>query len=220
MADINLETHDLSFEYGMGYHTLEGTQKKNNSKGKLSSSQNPYWLGSYTLKIDPAFGIRLFVGLHLVRFNEPAYGSLKNENQVLNQFGFEIINRSSAIFKTGFFLMQQDHPLYRAITETDFEVIKKSFVQSGLHLSIGQRRRIGLIWGLGLKGYAIFPTSGGDVTTESGLGTEGYARLGWIDPFGTIYQVKSLYQATSAPNAEVEFSHSFLGYCFQVNHSF
>ena len=40
-ADLNVETHDISVEYGLGYHTLTGVQKSNNSKGKLVSLQNP-----------------------------------------------------------------------------------------------------------------------------------------------------------------------------------
>jgi hypothetical protein len=220
LAEINLESHDFSFEYGVGFHTLKGVQKENNSKGTLTSSQNPYWLGAYTLRLGSKFALKAFAGVHFVRFDEPAYGTLTNEDQVLNQFGLELINKFSPTGKLGFFIMQQDHPLYFAKTPTDFEVTKKGFVQSGAHLSFGQRRRIGLLWGLGAKAYTIFPAKGGNVATEAGVGGEAYARLGWVGPFGALYQIKGVYQATTAPNSDVEFTHDFLGYCFLVSHSF
>jgi hypothetical protein len=219
-ADINTENHDLSAEYGVGYHTLRGEQKSNGSKGRLTSSLNPYWLGAYTFRIGQKTAARLFGGVQFVRFDEPKYGTLKDENQVLTQYGLEIIRKNSPLFKTGIFIMNQDHPLYFAKTPTDFEVIKKSFIQTGVHFSVGQRRRIGLLWGLGIKGYTLFPSSGGNVATEAGLGGEGYARLGFVGPFGALYQFKGFYQATTAPNADIVFSHEFLGYCFQVSHSF
>ena len=184
LAEINHETHDFSFEYGLGYHTLRGVQKDNNSKGTLTSSQNPYWLGSYTLRLGSNFGLKAFGGVHVVRFNEPKYGTLKDEDQLLNQFGLELIHKLSPLDKLGFFLMQQDHPLYYAKTPTDFEVVKKAFVQAGVHYSIGQRRRIGLLWGLGAKAYTIFPAQGGDVATEAGVGGE--AETGQGDPGGPL----------------------------------
>lgn len=219
-AEINVETHDISVEYGLGYHTLTGIQKSNDSKGRLVSLQNPYWLAGYTLRTGAKFAIRVFGGMHFVRFEEPAFGTLKNEDQVLNQFGLEVIKKTSPNVKISAFLMQEDHPLYFAKTSSDFQVLKKSFYHSGMHFSVGQRRRIGLLWGAGIKGYTIFPTEGGNVTTETGVGGEAYARLGWVGPFGTLYQFKGLYQVTTAPNSEVEFTHDFLGYCFQVSHSF
>lgn len=219
-ADINLETHDISVEYGVGYHTLRGEQKSNHSKGKLTSSLNPYWLAAYTLRIGQKTAARIFGGVQFARFDEPAFGTLKDENQVLTQYGLEIIRKNSPLLKTGIFIMQQDHPLYFAKTPTDFEVIKKSFIQTGVHFSLGQRRRIGLLWGLGVKGYTLFPSSGGNVATEAGLGGEAYARLGVVGPFGALYQAKGFYQVSTAPNADVTFSHEFLGYCFQVSHSF
>ncbi len=219
-ADLNVETHDISVEYGLGYHTLTGVQKSNNSKGKLVSLQNPYWVAAYTLRTGAKFAVRVFGGIHLVRFEEPAFGTLKDENQVLNQFGIEFIDKISPNSKLSFFIMQQDHPLYFAKTPTDFEVLKQSFYQAGVHFSIGQRRRIGLLWGMGLKGYTMFPRSGGNVATEAGVGGEAYARLGWVGPFGTLYQMKGIYQVSTAPNADIEFKHEFLGYCFQVSHSF
>lgn len=219
-ADINVETHDISVEYGLGYHTLSGVQKSNNSEGRLVSLQNPYWLAGYTLRTGNKFAIRVFGGMHFVRFEEPAFGTLKNENQVLNLFGLEIIKKTSPLVKISVFFMQEDHPLYFAKTPTDFEVLKESFYQGGMHFTVGQRRRIGLLWGLGIKGYTLLPKNGGNVATEAGVGGEAYARLGWVGPFGTLYQMKGIYQVTTAPNSDVEFTHDFLGYCFQVSHSF
>ena len=219
-ADINVETHDISAEYGLGFHSLTGVKKSNDSKGKFVSLQNPYWLAGYTLRVGDKWAIRLFGGMHFVRFEEPAFGTLKNEDQVLNQFGLEIIKKTSPLLKVGFFVMQEDHPLYFAKTPTDFEITKASFYKAGLHFALGQRRRVGLLWGLGLKGYSLFPKAGGDIATEAGVGGEAYARLGWVGPFGTLYQIKGLYQVTTAPNADIEFTHDFLGYCLQVSHSF
>jgi hypothetical protein len=94
-ADLNVETNDISVEYGVGFHTLTGVQKSNNSKGRLVSLQNPYWLAGYTRRIGAKFAVRVFGGIHLVRFEEPAFGTLKDENQVLNQFGIELIDKIS-----------------------------------------------------------------------------------------------------------------------------
>ena len=220
LAELNHETHDFSFEYGLTYHTLRGQQKSNNTEGRLTSDQNPFWLAAYTYRLGANFGIRFFGGIHTVRFNETAYGTLKNEDQLLNQFGLELVHKITPITKWGFFFMQQDHPLYYAKSPSEFEVQKSEFFQGGLHWAIGQRRRIGLIWGLGLKGYLMFPGKGGSIATETGVGGEGYARFGWADHYGTLYQIKGVYQATTAPNAEVNFTHEILGYCFQVSHTF
>lgn len=219
-TDVNLESLELSGEYGLGFHTLKGEQKANNSKGQLTSEANPYWSGSITKRLGTNYGFRIFGGVQFVRFSEPAYATLKNENQILNQFGLEVLRKNSPLTRIGLFIMQQDHPLYFAKTATEFEVTKKSFVQSGIHLSMGQRRRIGLLWGMGIKGYALFPSAGGDVATEGGAGGEAYAKLGFVGPLGTLYNLKGFYQAATAPNADINFSHEVLGYCFSVTHSF
>ncbi len=219
-AQINEETHDFSFEYGLMYHTLRGEQKANNSKGRLTSDQNPYWNAAYTYRMSQNSAVRFFGGIQIVRFNEPQFGSIKKEDQVFDSYGLEIIRRMSPIFKASIFAMSQDHPTYFARTPTEFEIVKKSFIQSGMHFALGQRRRIGLLWGTGVKGYFIFPTKGGEVITEAGAGGEAYARLGWVGPFGALYQGKGFYQVTTAPNAAINFTHESLGYCFQVSHSF
>jgi hypothetical protein len=219
-AEINLQSHEFSFEYGLAYHTLRGEQKDNASKGRLTSPQYPYWSGGYTKRLGRNFGLRAFGGVQFVRFDEPEFGTLKNERQVLNQFGLELISKTSALSKTTLFLMQQDHPLYYAKGPSEFEVIKRSFLQSGAQFSIGQRRRIGMLWGMALKGFFIFPTKGGNLATEAGAGAEAQARLGWVGPLGTLYQIKGFYEVTSAPNAEVTFTHEILGYCLLISHSF
>jgi hypothetical protein len=71
-----------------------------------------------------------------------------------------------------------------------FEVTKAKFAQGGISFTLHQRRRLGLLWGLGVKGYALLPVDGGDITTEAGAGSEGFARLGWLGPFGTSYLLK------------------------------
>ena len=219
-SQVNIETHDFSFEYGLAYHTLKGEQKRNNTKGQLTSPQNPFYNAAYTFRTSTNTALKFFGGVQLVRFDSPLNAGLKNEDQVLNHFGLELITRTSPISKFGIFLMQQDHPLYFAKSPTELEVFKKSFAESGLHWSLGQRRRVGLLWGLGAKGFLIFPTKGGNASTESGVGAEGYGRLGWVGPLGTLFQVKGFYQATTAPNAEVSFTHEILGYCFLLSFSY
>ena len=220
-GDINQENHDFSAEYGAGYHTLRSNQKSNNSKGKLTSFLNPYWIGAYSFRAGSNTSFKLFGGFQTVRVDKPeTEATLILKDQILSQFGIEMIKKNSSILKKGFFVMQQEHPLIYAKTPTTIELIKKKFVQTGIHLSVGQRRRIGFLWGLGIKGHTLFPTAGGDVTTEIGVGGESYARIGWVGPFGVLYQIKGIYHKTVAPNANVEFSHEFIGYCFQVSHSF
>ena len=219
-AEVNLETHELALEYGLAYHTLRGDQKNNNSEGRITSDQMPYWIGSYAYRFSDNFALKFFGGIQTVKFNEPKYGTLKAEDQVFNQFGMELMTKTSVYAKWGLFIMQQDHPLYYAKETYVFQVLKRTFYQGGLHYSLGQRRRIGLIWGTGLKLYTIFPRSGGNISTESGAGAEGYARLGWVGPFGTTYQIKGFYLGTTAPNADVNFSHELLGYSAQITYSF
>ena len=219
-AQINLETHDFSFEYGLAYQSLTSEQKSNNTKGRLSSNQQPYWIGAYTLRLGSNYGAKVFGGYSVLRFEEPAFGTLVSEFDSLSMFGLEIFKKTGPNSKFGIFLMQQDHPLYKAIGPSTFEVFKSKFAQSGIHLQLGQRRRIGLLWGLGVKGYVLFPTKGGEFATESGVGGEAYARLGWVGPLGTLHQIKGFYQASTAPNATVNFNHEMLGYCYQISFSY
>jgi len=221
-SDINVERHDFQFEYGFTYHTLVGTQKNNNSKGRLTSPQYPFWSAAYAYRFSQNYAIRFSGGISFVRFDEPeeSEATLKSENKVLNHYEVELIRKTGAYSKFGIFFRQQDHPLYFAKTPTEFEVVENSFYESGIHLSLSQRRRIGLIWGLGVKGYLLFPTEGGDIVTEAGYGGDAYARLGWIGPLGTTYQLKGFYLYSSAPNAEVTFSHEQLGYSFLINLTF
>lgn len=219
-AEINLETHDFTFEYGLSYHTVLGEQKSNDSKGKFVTNQMPFWNASYSYRLGAKGGIRFFGGMAFLRFEEPPEGDLLNQDQILNNFGVEIFRKTSPLTRTGIFLRQNDHPVYFAKTSTDFEMEKKSFGEAGLDYSIGQRRRIGLLWGLGGKAFLIFPTRGGDVTTEGGYGAEAHARLGWVGPWGTLFQVKGFFSHTSAPNAAIEFVHENLGYCGMISLSF
>ena len=220
LAEVNLERHDFSFEYGLAYHTLRSEQKNNNTAGKLTSDQLPYWQAAYTLRIGNNYGVRFFGGIQVLRFNEPPEGTLETEFTSLQTMGLELIRKTGPISKFGIFGMQQEHPLYKAVGPSTFEVFKIKFAQAGVHWQVGQRRRIGLLWGAGLKLFALFPSKGGNVSTESGAGGEAYARLGWVGPLGTLHQVKGFYQAATAPNAEVNFNHELLGYCYQVSYSF
>jgi hypothetical protein len=219
-GEVNIETQDLQFEYGLAYHTLRGKQNNNNSTGRLTSDQYPFWLGSYTFRTSQATALRFFGGVQFVRFNEPKFGTLISEKQELVQYGMEFIRKLGPIAKLGLFGMKQDHPLYFAQDPTHFKVIRESFAQAGAHLSWSQRRRIGLLWGVGLKGWVLFPVHGGNVITETGGGGEGYLRLGWVGPLGTMYHIKGFYQVSSAPNAQAVFTHEVLGYSLNVQFSF
>ena len=157
-AEVNLETHDFSFEYGLAYHTLKSEQKNNNTAGKLTSDQLPYWMAGYTLRLGRSFGIRAFGGVQVVRFNEPPEGTLETEFTSLTTMGLELISKTGPNSNFSFFGMQQEHPLYKAVGPSTFEVFKIKFAQAGVHWQIGQRRRIGLLWGAGLKLYALFPS--------------------------------------------------------------
>lgn len=219
-AQVNIETHDFTFEYGLAYHSVESEQKTNNTRGRLSSNQLPYWQAGYTLRLGSNFGVRAFGGIYLLRFEEPKFGTLESEFDSLSHFGLEVIYKTGPISKFSVFGMQQDHPLYRAIGPSTFEVFKRKFAQAGAHWQLGQRRRIGLLWGTGIKGYVLFPTKGGDVATETGVGGEAYARLGWVGPLGTLHQIKGFYQVSTQPNATVDFTHDIIGYCYQASISF
>lgn len=219
-AEVDWRTHELSFEYGLAYHTLKSVQKNNNTSGRLTTNQNPYWLGGYTLRVGRNYGLRFFGGLSVIRFEEPTGGELITEFDTLTTLGLELIKKTGPNSKFGIFLMEQEHPLYRAITPTEFEVFKLKFAQAGVHLQLGQRRRVGLLWGLGIKGYALFPSRGGDVATETGVGGEVYGRLGWVGPLGTLHQIKGFYQGSTAPNADVNFSHEVLAYSYQISFSY
>jgi hypothetical protein len=219
-AEVNMETHDFSFEYGLAYHTLKSEQKNNNTAGKLTSDQLPYWLAGYTLRLGRNFGVRAFGGVSVLRFNEPPRGTLETEFTSLTNYGLEFISKTGPNSKFSFFGMEQEHPLYKATGPSTFEVFKIKFAQAGVHWQVGQRRRIGLLWGAGLKAYALFPSKGGNVSTESGAGGEAYARLGWVGPLGTLHQIKGFFQGSTAPNAEVNFTHEVLGYCYQASISF
>ena len=221
LAEINIERFEFSGEYGLAYHSIEGEQKSNGSKGKLTSPQFPYWNGSLTTRLSQNWGIRLFAGLQFVRFDEPpGTQEIKSEKKELIQYGLEIITKTGTNSRIGYFIMQQERPLYFNKAPGDFEVIKASFAQGGVSWTIHQRRRIGLLWGAGARAFVLFPVDGGDVLTETGLGGETFARLGWIGPLGTSYLLKGFYQMASAPNAEINFTHEVFGYAGVINFTF
>lgn len=220
-AEINIERFEFSGEYGLAYHSLEGEQKSNNSRGKLTSPQFPYWVGSLTTRLSQNWGIRLFGGIHFVRFDEPAgEQETKSESKELLNYGAEIITKTGPYTRLGYFLMQQERPLYFNKAPGDFEVIKASFGQLGASWTVHQRRRVGLLWGLGARGFSLLPVKGGNIVTEAGYGADAFARLGWIGPLGTSYLIKGFYQYASAPNAEVNFVHEVFGYSAVINYTF
>lgn len=220
-AEINIEKYELSGEYGLAYHSLEGEQKSNNSKGRLTSPQFPFFNGSVAMRLSQNWGLRLFGGLQFVRFDEPpGTEQLKSERKELLHYGAEIITKTGPNSRLGYFVMQQERPLYFNKAPGEFEVIKEQFAQAGISWTLHQRRRVGMLWALGVKGYTLFPVAGGDIITESGLGGEGFARVGFVGPLGTSYLLKGFYQYATAPNAEVNFTHEVYGYALQINFTF
>jgi hypothetical protein len=219
-AEVNVERQDFQFEYGLAYHNLKETQKSNGSTGQLTSPQYPFWNAAYSIRISQDTALRFFGGVQFLRFDSPSLVELKGAKQELVQYGIEVTRKLGSFLKVGIFGMKQDHPLYFAKDPTTFEVIRKSFAQSGLHVSLSQRRRIGLLWSIGAKGYVLFPVSGGNVATEAGGGGETYAKLGWVGPLGTMYTIKGSYQIATAPNAEVTFVHEVLAYSANIQYSF
>jgi hypothetical protein len=219
-AQVNLDRHDFSFEYGLMFHTLEAQEKNRNSQGKLTTNQMPYYHLSYTLRLQNDFGIKFFGGLQILRYEEPAGVVLKKEDQVLNEYGLEILKRLNPYFRTGVFFRHQEQNVYFARDVGEFEVEKIPFLHSGMSFSFGHRRRVGLLWGLGGEGYVIFPSKGGEVATELGHGGKVFARLGFATSLGTLYQFKASQMITSAPNAQVSFTHSITAYSLLVSHQF
>ncbi len=219
-AQRNQESRDFSFEYGVTQQALQASEKVSDTSVKLTSNQDPYWLASFSFKFTRNFALKLFGGINLVKFNKSVDANLTERDQILNQFGLEIFKKSKGMARNGFFVMQQDHPQYIVLGPTDFAVTKKSFLQAGWHFSLGQRRRIGFLWGLGIKAFAMAPVKGGNIATEGGAGGEGYARLGWVGPFGLLYQLKGTYQSATTPNSDSKFTHDILSYCLQVNLTF
>jgi hypothetical protein len=66
----------------------------------------------------------------------------------------------------------------------------------------------------------MFPTTGGNIITETGIGAEAHAKIGWVALFGALYQLKAFYTTSQTPNAEVNFNHETLGYALQVSYSY
>lgn len=219
-AQVNLEKHDFSFEYGLMFHTLEAREKNRNSSGKLTTNQMPYYNLSYSLRLPRDFGLKIFGGLQVLRYEEPAGVVVKKEDQVLNEFGLELMKRMNTYSRLGIFFRHQDQNVYYAKDVAEFEVEKIPFIHSGLGLSLGQRRRVGLLWGVGGEGYLIFPSRGGEVATELGHGGKVFARLGFATSLGTLYQFKASQMVTSAPNARVSFTHSIAALSLMVSHQF
>ena len=57
--------------------------------------------------------------------NEPAFGTVKNEDQALNQYGLELIHKTSLLSKISYFIMEQERPLYYAKGPTVYQISKE-----------------------------------------------------------------------------------------------
>lgn len=219
-AQVNLNRHDFTFEYGLMFHTLEAQEKNRNTRSKITTNQMPYYAFSYAFRLGEDFGLRLFGGIQVLRYEEPTGIVLKKEDQVLNEFGLEIMKRLNPYLRFGPFFRQQDQNVYYAKDIGEFELEKIAFLHSGFGVSLGHRRRVGLLWGVGGEGYLIFPAKRGEVATELGHGGKLFGRLGFASSLGTIYQFKVSQMLTAAPNAQVSFSHSITAYSLMISHQF
>jgi hypothetical protein len=202
------------------FHNLRAKEENRNSTGKLVTNQMPYYNLSYSLRLPRDFGLKFFGGIQVLRYEEPAGVVVKKEDQVLNEFGLELMKRFNPYFRFGTFFRFQEQNVYFARDFGEFEIEKIPFMQSGLSFSLGHRRRVGLLWGVGGEGGVIFPSKGGRVTTELGHGGRLFARLGFATAHGTLYQFKATEMVTSAPNARVSFTHSISAYSLMVSYQF
>jgi hypothetical protein len=144
-AELNVETYDFTFESGHAYRSVSSEQKANKLPGPPELGPAPLLAGRVNASAGATVRVRFFGGYHLLRFNEPPYGTLDSEFDSLNIFGLELLLKTGPVSKIGVFGMQQDHPLYRATGPTTFEVLKRKFGQTGVHFQLGQRRRVGLL---------------------------------------------------------------------------
>lgn len=220
LADVDHQSAEISGEYGLSYQSVSGLEKKNNTKGHLASAESPYFKISGAARVLKNLGVQLYGGTTFTQFLKSPKFQLGNRNLALFLFGAEAFYRSGDYLRIGFFVEQKERPLYYATTPTEVQMYKNKFIQPGVHFSLSQRRRVGLLWNVGAKGFTMTPKSGGQIATESGVGGEAYAKLGFVDFTGTQYSIKGFYQTATSPNAIVKFTNEELGYSLQITRTF
>lgn len=219
MAEVDMHSTELSLEYGFSYLSVEGLEKSNNTKGRLTTNQFPYLNSSLMQRVNNKLGIKFNFGMQFTQFTKSPNFALENQNLLLLRYGLETFYKLGPYSRIGFFLDEQERPLYFANSPTDITLFKRKFVQPGVNYGLTQRRRVGLLWGLNGKFFLMTPSSGGDIATETGAGAEVAARLGFVGPLGTLYQIRGFYNYATAPNALVSFTQEELGYGILIQHT-
>lgn len=216
----NKDTLEVSAEYGFAYHTLHASQKSNGSEARFTSSQNPFFQGSFTAKFATDWQWRINGGVQYVQYNDPEGGSIVGEKTALTNYGLELVHRLGPYLRIVYFGRNQDQTIYKTNSPNVYEIVRVPFGQGGFKIALAQRRRIGFLWAVGAGTFLMLPTKGGDVVTEGGYGAEAYARLGFVGFGGILYQIKGAYNMAQAPNAEVTFVHEVLSYSLIVSYPF
>jgi hypothetical protein len=221
MAEVDDNSRNLTAEYGLSYHVVEGTDNNNGSSGSFTSKLGPYWKGIWSHRLSEKWGYRLSYKVQLVEFNDiEGDATIKKEEVALNTAEFGVSWMQTPIRRMTIFIRSRDHILYRAKDNNVFELIKHGFIEPGVEVAWGSRRRVGPQINFALQGYGLQPTSTSQIETGSGLGAEAAIRLGWVTPMGVTVMVKGFYDYATSPNATLDFAHEEFGYALQMTYSF
>jgi hypothetical protein len=214
---VDRDQMELVAEYGFSSHAVTGKEKQAGTKGLFTAPTFPYVLGHFRFNFNPEQGLIFFYRFQLTKFDEPTNATIRSREVVLQSYGFELQNKLSPLWRLNFFTKLNQRPNYRAITPTEFAIFPKKFMEPGVSLVISQRRRVGLLWGVGAKGFLLLPTGGdGNFATESGYGVEGLAYLGWVGPMGSLYKINTFYNLAYTPNAQVDITYDEVGYGLSI----
>lgn len=219
-AEVDTARRLLAAEYGLSYHDVDAKDTSNGGKGKIVSLLSPYWKGSWTHRLVGNFAYRLSFKTQLVEFEAPDDIDLKKQKQTFNTGEIALLWQTSPYQQFGVFARHQERMLYRAQSDDKFEILKRPFVEPGLGLQWGNRRRIGLQVGLGVQGFLVLPTKAESIATGSGIGYGGNARIGWVTDSGIVVTVKGFYDYATSPNSTITFTHIEYGYSLLTTYSF
>lgn len=219
-AEADTSRLQLSAEYGLSYHEVAGHDKTNDSKGYIRSLTSPYWKGIWTHRILKNLAYRLSVKTQLVEFSQPKDADLKKRKQTFLTGEFALAWQQNPYLQNNLFVRQQERMIYRAQGTAKYEILKRPFVEPGLHMFWGNRRRIGFLVGLGLQAFAMLPTKSESIVTGLGYGYGGSVRAGWISARGISTTLKAFYDEGISPNSTIDFKHSELGYSLTTTYSF
>lgn len=219
-AEVDKARRLLGAEYGLSYHDVDAKDTSNGGKGKIVSLLSPYWKGTWTHRVVGNLAYRLSFKTQLVTFEAPEDIDLKKSKQNFNTGEFALLWQTSPYQQVSVFARHQERILYRAQSEDKFEILKRPFIEPGLGLQWGNRRRIGLQVGVGLQGFLVLPTKAESIATGSGIGYGGNARIGWVTASGIVVTIKGFYDYATSPNSTIQFSHVEYGYALLTTYSF